>query len=100
MEGHCAVALQEAGVNCPKCNGERIEAWMCELQSMMDVCEYDMTCRNCGHEWRFEEGTMVIPTEMEQAEWANVTFVKKETDGILLPEPAKTWALNTLKEKP
>jgi hypothetical protein len=64
-------------MNCPKCKGTRIEARQCGLQSMMDVCEYDMTCRCCGNAWRGERGLRVYSPD-ERKEWANVTFVERE----------------------
>ncbi len=64
-------------MKCPKCKGGRIEARHAGLQSMMDVCEYDLTYRDCGNRWRGERG-MRIDSAKERKEWANVTFVERE----------------------
>jgi hypothetical protein len=67
-------------MKCPKCKGERIEAQHAGLQSMMDVCEYDLTCLDCGYAWRDERGLRVYSAD-EQKEWANVTFAERKVYG-------------------
>ena len=67
-------------MNCPRCNGKSIDARQCGLQSMMDVCEYDMTCLDCGYAWRDERGLRVYSAD-EQKELANVTFADRKVYG-------------------
>ena len=62
-------------MNCPQCNGERIEAENAAFQLARDVHEYRLRCLDCGHRWARRHGTMRRPTAEWEAEWANVVHV-------------------------
>lgn len=67
-------------MNCPKCNGERIEARKSGVSRLMrDATQYRMECLDCGETWAQKRGWRRVPGgEETPSEWANVTFVKRE----------------------
>jgi hypothetical protein len=63
-------------MNCPKCNGERIEASR-SFQPIRDATQYRLTCLDCGVSWAQRRGWRRMPDSSAVDEWANVTFVER-----------------------
>lgn len=60
-------------MNCPQCNGTRIEARHPGMEFLMDATEYRMRCGDCGAEWK-----ALLGWRAPDPAWANVTFVERE----------------------